>query len=150
MLVLRVTTASFIVHHALSKLGDGTEGFAMNVIDKYFPFIGFPYFWTYFSASVELVGSFLITIGLFVRPAAGLLAGTMLVATTFQLLAFGLQNWPFGQSPKGAAYTFEPALCFLAVNLRILTAGPGRFGIQTCCQPVRPVKVRPVDGSDLI
>ena len=130
MLFLRFIVASLIVHHGLSKLGDGTEPFAMNVIDAYFPILGFPYFWTYLSASFELVGSFLITIGLFARPAAVVLAGTMLFAATFQLMAFGLQNYPFGQSPKGPAYTFEPSVAFLAVTGHIALSGPGRFAVQ--------------------
>ena len=151
MLVLRVVAASLIVHHGLQKTGN-PQGFADNVIAKYFmflPFVGnFPLFWTYASASFELAGSLCITVGIFVRPAAGLLAGTMLFAITFQLLANGLQNYPFGQPPGGPAYTFEPALALLAVTIRITTAGPGRFGLQTGCQPVRMVKVSPNSPID--
>ena len=146
MLVLRVVTASLIVHHGLVKV-ENPHAFADHVIAAYFPFLGAPLFWTYLSAAVELGGSFCLVVGLFVRPAAGLLAGTMMVATTFQLLAFGLQNYPFGQPPSGPAYTFEPSLAFLAFTIRIATAGPGRFGIQTSCQRIRPLKsVAP--GSD--
>jgi len=145
MLVLRVVTASLMIHHGLDKLNN-PSGFADNVIAPYFPFLpGPPIFWTYLSASFELGGSFCITVGLFVRPAAGLLAGTMVNAIAFQLMKFGLQNYPLGQAPGGPAYTFEPSLAFFAVSLRILLAGPGRFGLQTCCQPVRPVKVAPGD-----
>jgi len=146
MLILRVVSASLIVHHGLVKV-ENPHAFADHVIAAYFPFLGAPLFWTYLSAAVELGGSFCLVVGLFVRPAAGLLAGTMMVATTFQLLAFGLQNYPFGQPPSGPAYTFEPSLAFLAFTIRIATAGPGRFGIQTSCQRIRPLKsVAP--GSD--
>jgi len=139
MLLLRVVTASLMVHHGLDKLNN-PHGFADNVIAPYFPFLPFdPLFWTYLSASFELGGSFCFVVGVFVRPAAGCLAGTMVNAIAFQLMKFGLQNWPFGQSGHGAAYTFEPSLTFLAVTLHILTAGPGQFGLQTCCLPVRPV-----------
>ena len=131
-----------MVHHGLQKTGNPT-GFAENVIAPYFPFLpGPPLFWTYLSASFELGGSFCLVTGLFVRPAAALLAGTMVNAVAFQLMKFGLQNYPFGQPPKGPAYTFEPSLTFFAVSLRILFAGPGRFGLQTCCRPVLPVTPR--------
>ena len=106
-----------------------------------------PYFWTYLSCGFELVGSFCFVVGILVRPSAALIAGTMVVATTFQLMKFGLQDYPFGQpTGGGAAYTFEPSLSFFAICLRIATFGPGQFGLQTCCQPVRP---RPATSVDL-
>jgi putative oxidoreductase len=143
MLILRVVTASLMVHHGLQKTGN-PQGFADNVIAIYFTFLpGDPLFWTYLAATFELAGSFCITVGLFARPAAALLAGTMVNAVAFQLMSKGLQNYPFGQPPSGPAYTFEPSLAFLAVSMRLATVGPGRFGLQTCCQPVRSPKVSP-------
>jgi putative oxidoreductase len=137
LLVLRVVTASLMVHHGLQKT-DNPDGFAENVIAAYFSFLpGPPLFWTYLAASFELGGSFCITVGLFVRPASALLAGTMVNAVAFQLMKVGLQNYPFGQAPSGPAYTFEPSLTFLAVCARLVTAGPGQFGLQTGCRPVR-------------
>ena len=114
------------------------HGFAERVIAVYFAFLpGSPLFWTYLSATFELVGSACLVLGVLVRPAAGLLAGTMANAVAFQLMSKGLQNWPFGQPPDGAAaYAFEPALAFLVVCVHILFAGPGRFGLQTGCRPV--------------
>ena len=149
MLLLRLVTASLIVHHGLQKTDD-PNGFADNVIAPYFSFLpGPPLFWTYLSAGFELVGSFCLVVGLFVRPAAALLAGTMVNAVAFQLMKFGLQNYPFGQAPSGGpTYTFEPSLAFLAVCARIATAGPGQFGLQTCCLPVRPVP--PTKPDDIV
>ena len=129
MLVLRVVSASLIVHHGLDKL-QHVDGFTNNVIAAYFPFLpGPPVFWTYLSAGFELVGSFCLVIGFLVRPAAALLAGTMVNAVAFQLMSVGLQGYPFGL-PDGPAYTFEPALAFLAVNIYIACAGPGRFALM--------------------
>jgi len=143
MLVLRVVSSALVVHHGLSKV-ENPHGFADNVIAAYFPFLPFdPLFWTYLSASFEILGTFCVVIGVFVRPAAGLLMGTVMVATLFQLMSKGFQNYPFGQPPSGPTYTFEPALAFFGIYMRILFAGPGRFGLQTCCQPVRAVKVAP-------
>ena len=74
MLVLRVVTASLMVHHGIDKL-QHVEGFSQGVIAGYFPFLLMgglipPEFWTYLSAGFELVGSFCLVFGIFVRPAA--------------------------------------------------------------------------------
>ena len=144
MLVLRIVTASLLIHHGIDKLTN-VEGFSTGVIAAYFPFLpGPPEFWTYLSASFEVGGSFCVVFGVFVRPAVALWAGTMLNAVAFQLMKNGLQGYPFGV-PAGGAYTFEPSLAFLAITARIVTAGPGRFGLQTGCKP--PTAVR---GDSLI
>jgi len=140
MLLLRLVTASLMVHHGLDKL-QHVEGFSTNVIAAYFPFLpGPPVFWTYLSAGFELVGSSCLVLGILVRPAAAILVGTMVNAVAFQLMSKGLQGWPFGLPPSGPAYTFEPALTFFAVTGYIACAGPGQFGLQTCCRPVRPTQ----------
>ena len=129
MLILRVVTASLMVHHGLDKL-QHVEGFSTNVIAAYFPFLpGPPEFWTYLSAGFEIAGSFCLVTGLLVRPAAVLLAGTMVNAVAFQLMAHGLQGYPFGL-PSGPAYTFEPSLMFLFVCGHVAIVGPGRFALQ--------------------
>ena len=133
MLILRVVTASLMVHHGLDKL-QHVEGFSTNVIAAYFPFLpGPPEFWTYLSAGFEIAGSFCLVTGLLVRHAAAALVGTMINANAFQFMANGLQGYPFGV-PKGGAYTFEPTLAMFAVNSYLMLAGPGRFGLQTGCR----------------
>ena len=130
MLLLRVVTASLILHHGLDKL-ENTAGFSNGVIAVYFPFLpGPPVFWTYLSSCFEIVGSFCITVGIFARPAAALLAGTMVNAIAFHLMKFGLQSFPFNP-PKGGAYTFEPSFAFLGVTAYICLAGPGRFAVRS-------------------
>ena len=50
LLLLRVITASLILHHGLDKL-EHVDGFSNNVISIYFTFLpGPPVFWTYLSA----------------------------------------------------------------------------------------------------
>ena len=144
MLLLRIITASLMVHHGVDKL-QHVEGFSTNVIAAYFPFLpGPPEFWTYLSAGFELGGSFCLVIGFFTRHACGLLVGTMVNAVAFQVMANGLQNYPFGLSPKGPAYTFEPAFAFFAVTAYIATAGPGRFALM----PFKlPLPVLPEDSK---
>ena len=121
--------ASLMVHHGLDKL-QHVEGFTNGVIAAYFPFLpGPPIFYTYLSAGFEIIGSFCITIGLFARPAAVLLAGTMANAILFHLMKFGLQSFPLNP-PKGGAYTFEPSFAFLGVSTCIALAGPGCFAMR--------------------
>jgi uncharacterized membrane protein YphA (DoxX/SURF4 family) len=129
MLAMRVITALLIVHHGLDKL-ENPDTFSNKIIAVYFPFLpGSPYFWTYLSAGFEVVGSFCITVGMFARPAAALLAGTMVNAILFHLMKFGRQSFPFNPE-KGGAYTFEPSLAFLGVSAYILVAGPGKFAVR--------------------
>ena len=129
LLLLRVVTASLVVHHGLDKL-ENTATFSDGVIAVYFSFLpGPPVFWTYLSAGFEIVGSACITVGIFVRPAAALLAGTMVNAIAFHLMKFGLQSFPFNPA-KGGAYTFEPSLAFLAVTAHLFLTGPGRFAVR--------------------
>jgi len=130
VLVLRVVTALLIVHHGIDKL-QNVETFSTKVIAVYFPFLpGPPSFWTYLSSGFEIVGSFCWIAGWMARPAAALLGGTMVNAIAFHLMAFGLQNYPFGQSPKGPAYTYEPSLAFLGVCAFIALHGPGKFALK--------------------
>jgi len=129
LLVVRLITASLIIHHGQDKL-QHVEGFSTNVIAAYFTFLpGPPTFWTYLSAGFEIVGSICLALGLFARPAAALLAGTMLNAIAFHLMKFGMQSFPFNPE-KGGAYTFEPSLSFLGVTGMIVLAGPGRFSLR--------------------
>lgn len=126
--VMRVITALLIVHHGLDKL-ENTDGFAMGVIAEYFPFLVFPYFFTYLAAAVEIVGSFCLAVGIFARPASLLLAGTMMNALAFHLMKFGPQRFPLNPESRGA-YTYEPCLAFLGVTLYFAFAGPGKFAMR--------------------
>ena len=126
MLVMRVVTASMLVHHGEDKLRN-TEAFTTNIIVAYFSFLpGPPVFWTYLSAAFEILGSLCITIGVFARPAALLIAGTMANAILFHLMKFGLQNFPLNPE-KGGAYTYEPSLLILGCSACIMLSGPGRY-----------------------
>ena len=130
MLVMRVVSASLIIHHGLDKL-ENTAGFTDNVVAVYFPFLpGPPILWTYLSAGFEIIGSFCITVGMLARPAAALLAGTMVNAIAFHLMKFGPQSFPLNPA-KGGAYTFEPSMAFLGVTMCIALAGPGRFAVRS-------------------
>ena len=100
------------------------------MIAAYFPFLpGPPTFWTYLSAGFEIIGSFCITAGIMARPAAALIAGTMVNAIAFHLMKFGAQHFPFNPD-AGGAYTYEPSLSFLGVSAYLLVAGPGKLAMR--------------------
>lgn len=75
--ILRAVIGIMMVHNGLDKLSD-IEGFAQ----AYVAYLGlpFPIFLSYVAAYTELIGAPLVAIGLFTRPAALGLFGTMCVA----------------------------------------------------------------------
>lgn len=115
--MLRVFVGLLMIHNGFSKLAD-VDGFAEGVV----AFIGlpFPVFFTYCAAYVEIVGSILFALGLFTRPAAVALFGTMLVAIYFHLKDTGLSISAY---ETASLY----ALCFLFC----LINGAGQFSLDT-------------------
>lgn len=130
LLVLRVNTALLMVHHGLDKLADA-DTFANGTVAVYFAFLpGPPLFWTYLSAGIEIVGSACWIAGVLTRPAAALLAGTMVNALAFHLMAFGAQNFPLCPDAACGSYTFEPSLAYLGVATFLALHGPGKFSLK--------------------
>ncbi|WP_239005377.1 DoxX family protein [Gloeothece citriformis] len=76
-----------MIHNGLDKLGN-IESFA----EAYVSYIGlpFPIFFSYVAAYTELIGSILLILGVFTRPAAFGLFATMLVAMYHHILVAGL------------------------------------------------------------
>ncbi|MDJ0702117.1 MAG: DoxX family protein [Leptolyngbyaceae cyanobacterium MO_188.B28] len=90
--ILRVAVGLLMIHNGFSKLAD-VEGFAEGVVT----FIGlpFPIFFTYCAAYIEILGSILFALGLFTRPAAMALLGTMFVAIYFHIKDTGFSIRPY-------------------------------------------------------
>lgn len=126
--VMRVLTALLMVHHGIDKL-ENTEAFAIGVIQAYFPFLVFPYFFTYAAAATEITGSICLFLGIFARPASLALAGTMFFALAFHMMKFGAQRFPLNPEARGA-YTYEPCLTFFGICLYFAFNGPGRFSVR--------------------
>ena len=99
------------------------------MIGEYFPFLVFPYFFTYAAAATEITGSICLGLGIFTRPASLALAGTMIFAFAFHMMKFGLQRFPFNPAARGA-YTYEPCLTFFGVCTYFAFNGPGRFALR--------------------
>jgi putative oxidoreductase len=89
-----------------------------------------PTFWGFMAAFAESVCSALLIVGLFTRPAAAMLAFTMLVAMTRHL---GLPAGEPGAGWNGASHALE----LFAVYLGLLLVGPGRFSLDALVFPAR-------------
>lgn len=88
LLVLRVGIGISIFLHGYPKLAGGTEvwaaiGGSMGIFGIHFA----PVFWGFLAAFAEAVGGILFALGLFFRPAAFLLSGSMIVALLTHLVA---------------------------------------------------------------
>ncbi len=110
--VLRIVAGLLFMEHGTQKLLGFPAG-PMPSPDM------FSMFW--FGGILELVGGFLILIGLFTRPVAFILAGEMAVA-------YWLYHFPKGPFP--ALNMGDAAILFCFVFLYISAAGPGPWSVD--------------------
>lgn len=124
LLVIRLGIGvSVLVFHGWGKITGGPEfwgkiGGSMANLGISFA----PVFWGFMAAFAEAVCSSLLILGVFFRPAAALLAFTMLVAIVRHL------NIPAGEAGagwNGASHAIE----LFAVFLGLLLAGSGRYAL---------------------
>ena len=109
--ILRIVVGLLFLEHGLSKF------FGVPV-----PFPVHPLPTTLLIAGViELVGGFLVTIGLFTRLAAFIASGEMAVA-------YWMQHFP--KSPWPVANMGEAAILFCFVFLYLAAAGPGAWSVD--------------------
>lgn len=125
LLALRLAVgANLLIFHGWGKLSGGPEtwrrvGEAMGNLGLHI----WPVVWGAAAAFSESLGALLVILGLFTRPAAGLIAFTMLVAALRHL---NLPPEAAGAGWQGASHALELLGAFLALVL----AGPGRFAIR--------------------
>lgn len=115
--ILRVSVGLLMIHNGFSKLAD-VQNFADNVVT----FIGLPYpvFFTYCAAYTEILGSILLSLGLFTRLNALALLITMVIAIYFHLKGEGLRVAPL-----------ETASLYGLFYLFFLLKGGGKFSLDT-------------------
>lgn len=113
---LRVVAGLVMIHNGLDKLAD-IPGFA----DAYVRVIGlpFPIFFSYCAAYTELIAAPLLALGLFARPAAAGLLGTMSVAMYHHILVAGF-SIPYLE----LSMLYAACFLFFAVN------GAGLFSVD--------------------
>ena len=122
LLIIRLLIGlSMMIFHGFDKIKGGPELWKQLGGDIGVFGINFlPVFWGFMAGFAEFFCSFLLILGVLFRPAALMLAATMVVAVLVHL------NMP-PESPaagwKGASHALE----FLAVYIGLFFTGPGKY-----------------------
>jgi putative oxidoreductase len=125
LLILRLGVGlSVMIFHGYGKISGGPEmwkqvGGSMANLG-----LGFaPVMWGFLAACAEFGASILLVLGVLTRPAAAMLAFTMVVAVITHL------NMP-PDSPRAGWSGASHALELLTVYVALLFAGPGRYAFS--------------------
>ncbi len=119
LFLIRVSFGIIYIMHGFPKIAGGPErwegvGGAMGTVG-----LGFaPVFWGFMASLSEFAGGILLVLGLFTRPAAALLAFTMLIATIMHISV----GDPIG--------TVLHPLKGLVVFVALLYSGPGKWAVD--------------------
>lgn len=116
LLLLRLSIGVLMIHHGQEKLADPQQFANTYVASLHLPF---PLFFAYAAGFSELIGSWLVILGLFTPVGALALSGTMAVAAYQHILTAGLN-----------IYVLELVLLYLGGSLALLLNGPGRFSFD--------------------
>lgn len=142
LLILRLGIGlSMLLFHGWGKISGGPErwegigGQMANLgIDV------FPVFWGFMAAFSEFFCSAFLVLGIFFRPAAFLLIGTMFVASIRHL---SLPAGEPGSGFSGASHALE----FLTVYVALFLIGPGRYKLAALWRRhATATSVRPGEG----
>ena len=112
-LVLRVFTGALLIHHGFEKLNDITNFADAFVRPLHLPF---PIFLSYIAAYSEIIGSWLLILGLGTRFGAIAILGTMSVAIYHAIVTSGFN-----------IYLLELLALYFAAAFSIILLGPGKF-----------------------
>jgi putative oxidoreductase len=116
LLLLRLAVGVMMIHHGQDKLAD-PAGFAANyVVPLHLPF---PLFMAHLAGYAEILGSWMVILGLMTPLGAIALSGTMVVAATHHILTSGLN-----------IYVLELVVLYLGGSLTLLLLGPGRLSFD--------------------
>lgn len=116
--LLRVAVGGLMLFHGLHKLFDGVDGISAMLVAK-----GLPGFIAYGVLVGEVVAPILLIIGVLTRPAALVLALTMVVAW----LMVGLDKT--GVLDKTGAWAIESLVYFFIAALAIAFIGAGKYAL---------------------
>lgn len=116
LLILRIAVGAMMIHHGHEKLAD-PQTFANNyVIPLHIPF---PLFFANVAGYSEVIGSWLLILGVLSPLGAMALISTMAVAAYHHILFSGLN-----------IYVLELVILYLGASLSLLLLGPGRFSFD--------------------
>ena len=121
LLLLRLSVGVLMIHHGQEKLADPQQFANTYVASLHLPF---PLFFAYAAGFSELIGSWLVILGLFTPFGALALSGTMTVAAYQHISTAGLN-----------IYVLELVLLYLGGCLALLCNGPGRFSFDAGMVP---------------
>jgi putative oxidoreductase len=121
LLLLRLSIGGLMIHHGQEKLADPQQFANTYVASLHLPF---PLFFAYAGFS-ELIGSWLVILGLLTPVGALALSGTMTVAAYQHIFTAGFN-----------IYVLELVLLYLGGSLALLFNGPGRFSFDAGIVPV--------------
>ena len=121
LLLLRLTIGALMIHHGQEKLADPQQFANTYVASLHLPF---PLFFAYAAGFSELIGSWLVILGLFTPLGALALCGTMTVAAYQHMSTAGFN-----------IYVLELVLLYLGGSLALLFNGPGRFSFDAGIAP---------------
>jgi putative oxidoreductase len=116
LLVLRLAIGVLMIHHGQEKLADPQQFANTYVASLHLPF---PLFFAYAAGFSELIGSWLLILGLLTPLGALAIAGTMTVAAYQHILTAGLN-----------IYVLELVVLYLGGSLALLLLGPGRLSFD--------------------
>jgi putative oxidoreductase len=121
LLLLRLSVGVLMIHHGQEKLADPQQFANTYVASLHLPF---PLFFAYAAGFSELIGSWLVILGLLTPVGALALSGTMTVAAYQHISTAGLN-----------IYVLELVLLYLGGSLALLFNGPGRFSFDAAMVP---------------
>jgi putative oxidoreductase len=116
LLLLRLTIGVMMIHHGQEKLADPQQFADTYVASLHLPF---PLFFAYAAGFSELIGSWLLILGLLTPLGALAITGTMTVAAYQHILTAGLN-----------IYVLELVVLYLGGSLALLLLGPGRISFD--------------------
>lgn len=124
LLVIRIGIGvSMLAFHGWAKITGGPERWAkIGTAMPDFGVGGFPVVWGFLAGLAESLGSVLLIFGVFFRPAAAMLAFTMMVAATRHL---GMPAGAPNAGWSGASHALE----LLCVYVGLFLIGPGRLAL---------------------
>jgi len=121
LLLLRLSIGVMMIHHGQEKLADPQQFANTYVASLHLPF---PLFFAYAAGFSELIGSWLVILGLLTPLGALALTGTMATAAYQHILTAGLN-----------IYVLELVVLYLGGSLALLLIGPGRFSFDAVMAP---------------
>ncbi len=118
LLILRIGIGIAFMVHGSGKIFNPDRWEAIGASMANFGITFMPSFWGFMAAFAEFGGGILFVFGFFFRPAAAMMAFTMLVAMTVHISK--------GDGFSGYSHAMELGIVFLG----LLFVGPGRLSID--------------------